>query len=263
MKRERHLTAEGASMEKRTSLWQSILSLVAAAQGAQDAPGDSALIRTGDGAPARENGRVRVLFLGSNPALANARRDVAPPRAEPRPTYDPLALDEEARSIDRALSASPHASSFDFVTKWAVRCSEVQEHLLRHRPHVVHLSGHGDERAGLVLLDAGGNPKRVSGDALAGLFKVLRGNVRVVLLNACWSADQASAISQFVDCVIGMRQPLDDAAAIAFAAAFYGAIAFGMTVRDAFELGKLAVEFQGLPGSHVPQLFERPAGPRK
>jgi CHAT domain len=249
-------------MEKRPSLWQSIFSLVASGQGVKARPGGFAPFPPGDVASRRADPRVRILFLGSNPAAAPARRDLVAVdrdegREDARASYSPLALDEEARTIERALNASARASSFELVTKWAVRGSEVQEHLLRHRPHLVHLSGHGDEREGLVLLDADGGPQRTSVAALAALFKVLRDDVRVVLLNACWSAAQATAISQFVDCVIGMRLPLSDPAAISFAGAFYGALGFGRTVREAFELGKVALALQGFPESHVPQLFER------
>jgi hypothetical protein len=251
-------------MENRISLWQSVRSLVASGQGVKVSPGGFAPFPPGDVEARRADPRVRILFLGSNPAFVCARRDLVVAEredgpAEARTTYGPLALDEEARAIERALNASARASSFELVTKGAVRCSEVQEHLLRHRPHIVHLSGHGDEREGMVLLNADGSPKRVSVAALAGLFKVLRDDVRVVLLNACWSSVQATAISQFVDYVIGMRLPLSDSAAISFAEAFYGALGFGRTVREAFELGKVALALQRFPESHVPQLFERPA----
>lgn len=166
-----------------------------------------------------------------------------------------LAQDEEARAIERTLNASVGASLFKLETKWAVRCSEVQEHLLRHRPQIVHLSGHGLEGEGIVLLDSRGEPKPISAKALEGLFKTLRDNVRVVLLNACWSAASAHAVSRAVGCAIGMRGPISDLAAISFATAFYRGLGFGKTMRDAFELGRSELELQGFNEAHVPQFF--------
>ena len=50
-----------------------------------------------------------------------------------------------------------------------------------------------------------GEPKPVRQDALVELFGVLPDNIRVVVLNACHSRPQAEAISQFIDCAIGMN----------------------------------------------------------
>ncbi|HEU4410217.1 MAG TPA: CHAT domain-containing protein [Polyangiaceae bacterium] len=220
-------------------------------------PGDAALLPPHEVAPRRGAGRIRILFLASNPPSAAPRRDLAAcaGAAAPLPC-GALALDEEAHAIEQALNGSEGAAAFELVTKWAVRCSEVQEHLLRHRPHVVHLSGHGADRGGIVLRGERGDPQAVSGQALEGLFKVLRDEVKVVLLNACWSAAQATVVGRVVGCAIGMRQPISDPAAVAFSEAFYTALGFGRTIREAFELGKNALELRGLGEADVPQLFE-------
>jgi hypothetical protein len=218
---------------------------------------DAALLPPHEAAPKRGAGRIRILFLASNPPAAAPRRDLAACAVDSDLPCGALALDEEAHAIEQALNGSEGAASFELVTKWAVRCSEVQEHLLRHRPHVVHLSGHGLDRGGVVLRDERGGPRAVSGQALEGLFKVLRDDVKVVLLNACWSAAQATAVGRVVGCAIGMRQPISDPAAVAFSEAFYTALGFGRTIREAFELGKNALDLRGLGEADVPQLFER------
>ena len=47
----------------------------------------------------------------------------------------------------------------------------------------------------------------VSSAALADLFKVLKDNIRVVVLNACYSEEQAQAIVEEIDFVVGMAVP--------------------------------------------------------
>jgi len=75
-------------------------------------------------------------------------------------------------------------------------------------------------------------------EILADLFRILKAYVQVVVLNACWSEQQAQAIAQYIPHVIGMRRPIEDKAARAFAAGFYGAYGQGFSVSDAFELGR-------------------------
>ncbi len=41
----------------------------------------------------------------------------------------------------------------------------------------------------------------VPADALSSLFSLLKDDIRCVVLNACYSADQAEAIAQEIDCV--------------------------------------------------------------
>ena len=47
-----------------------------------------------------------------------------------------------------------------------------------------------------------------------------------MILNACYSKKQAEAITQVIDCAIGMNDAIGDEAAITFAASFYRAIGF-------------------------------------
>jgi hypothetical protein len=209
---------------------------------------DVALLPLPYGAP-----RVRVLFLAANPGLGDASA---------RPAYDPLNLEKEASALERVLRESGRASSFEVKTAWAVRASELVTRLKEFRPHVLHFSGHG-EREGLVLLDDDDRPLPVPVKALGKTFELLRGDpnertrvdVRLALLNACWSAEQARELAANVGCAVGMRQPVADDTAISFSTAFYRRLAEGETIRRAFELTLNGLDLVRLPGSDVPQLF--------
>ncbi len=163
---------------------------------------------------------IRVLFLAANPAGTS-----------------PLTLDEEVRAIDAKVRAAKHRDLLELASHWAVRLDDLSGILLRQRPHVVHFSGHGAPTGEILLLDANGSPRSVPPDALAGFFRVLKDNVRVVLLNACYSEAQAKSIVKEIDCAIGMRDEIGDDHSIAFAAEFYQALAYGRSVQDGFDLG--------------------------
>jgi hypothetical protein len=119
-----------------------------------------------------------------------------------------------------------------------VRWNELSLYLSEIKPHVVHFAGHGDGSNGLVFHNDDGTAHPVSGTGLAHLLHTLPDNVRCVVLNACWSEAQATAIGKHIDFVIGMTAAIPDAAAIRFAAGFYRGIGFGRDVRTAFELGR-------------------------
>ncbi|MEV4136314.1 CHAT domain-containing protein [Dactylosporangium sp. NPDC049742] len=189
----------------------------------------------------RSQAGTRILMLAANPAGTQR-----------------LALDIEAREITEKLQLAQARDEFDLITRWAVRPSDVLQHLNQHRPQIVHFSGHGN-RSGEIVLSAGTRgEQRVSTAALAELFRTVRDETRIVVLNACYSTTQAQAISQHIDHVIGMRAPIDDGSAAVFAAAFYSALAFHRPVPQAFDQAKVALDLNSLPGGSVPELLTRP-----
>jgi hypothetical protein len=97
----------------------------------------------------------------------------------------------------------------------------------------------------------------VSKAALASLFRALKDNIRVVMLNACYSRGQADAITEVIDCAIGMNKAIGDRAAITFAASFYRALGFGRSVQEAFEQGKTALLLEGIAEESTPELHVR------
>lgn len=182
--------------------------------------------------------KVKILFLAANPSDTMRVR-----------------LDQEVRSIDQALRQAEYREAFDLEQHWAVRAADLQGLLLSIKPDVVHFSGHGSDAGELILEDSSGNARVVSQDALSTLFSLLQDNLRVVVLNACYSASQAESIASQIDCVIGMSDAMGDQAGIAFSAAFYQAIAYGRDIRTAFGLACNQVSLEGLADANVPQLL--------
>jgi hypothetical protein len=151
------------------------------------------------------------------------------------PIDAPLSINEEFRAIDARIRGSDHRDYVQLILHGAVRLEDIPGLLMRHKPHVVHFSGHGANVA-IELTTSDGRGQLVPPNALADIFRVLKDNVRVVLLNACDSAPQAEAIVSVIDCAVGMSDEIKDGAAIAFAAAFYEALGYGRSVQDAFNL---------------------------
>jgi hypothetical protein len=180
---------------------------------------------------------IKILFLAANP------QDIAR-----------LQIDEEMRAIDQALRMTEYRDQFDLRSHWAVRYGDLQELLLRHKPDIVHFSGHGSP-AGEILLQSDSGVHPVSAEALSTLFRILKDNVRCVVLNACYSEVQAHAIADQIDCVIGMWGAIGDPAAINFASAFYQALGYGRSVQEAFALGCNVLDLANLADKDKPRLL--------
>jgi hypothetical protein len=188
---------------------------------------------------------LKVLFLAANPTDTQT-----------------LNLGEEIREIRQRIRV---AEDRDIIMEqeWAVRLKDLFNSLPSYKPDVVHFSGHGTQAGEIVLMDEGGTGQPVDPTTLADLFRLLHGNVRCVVLNACFSRLQAGGISQEVDFVVGMESGVQDSAAIEFAAAFYQALANGQNVQSSFDLGRTAMRAYGAAQALVPQLLARKANPGK
>jgi hypothetical protein len=189
---------------------------------------------------------IKILFLAANPQ-----------------DTDRLRLDEEIRGIKHALLQAEFRDKFDIEQEWAVRVTDLQGHLLRHQPDIVHFSDHGREASEIILEDKTGESQIVPTRALEQLFAVLKDNIRCVVLNACYSERQAQAIAKHIDCVIGMSKAIGDEAAINFSVAFYQALGFGRNVQTAFDLGCVQIDMQNLNEQDTPQLLATKCNPEE
>jgi TIR domain len=155
-----------------------------------------------------------------------------------------LRLDKELRVINDVIQRSRLRDQFDVQSLWATRTIDLLPALLQYKPWIVHFCGHGEGSVGLVLEDEVGRVKLVSSEALAGLFMHLASDIECVLLNACYSQDQANAIVQQINYVIGMSREIRDDAAIAFTRGFYTALGNGELIKKSYDLGKSQIAIE-------------------
>jgi hypothetical protein len=167
----------------------------------------------------------RILILAANP-----RQD--------------LDLRREIHILKSVIERSQEGEEFEIKIDSAVRPQNLQKLFLEYKPRIIHFCGHGTGEQGLVLEDGEGAEKLVSTFALSDLFKNFSDQVECVLLNACYSEQQADVIKDDINYVIGMSQAIKDDAAIVFARGFYQALAYGKPIPDAFDLGCNAIQLQ-------------------
>ncbi len=175
-------------------------------------------------------------------------------------------------SLERARIAEKlEKTDFNVVSEKNVTSSRFAELILEEKPMIVHFSGHGEasssssteeeyvdvvrgvgkekeqsgkekqkkkKQAGIILLDDDGrkahfvkaNRLRRTFDTLINLERI---NIKAVILNACYSEEQAKAISEVGVSVIGTSSEIQDRAAIAFSSGFYYAIGKGKSIENA------------------------------
>jgi len=205
----------------------------AAGEGSRTRCADSSALRN----VRRPSYPVKILFVSAN--------------AGDRPH---LMLDKEYRAIEQGIRRGRHRDNFRLIVCPAARRSDLQEALLEHSPQVVHFACHGSRQGALSLLGDEPSSDPVSAASLAAMFEVLHDQLLVVVFNACFASVQASAVRSFAKTTIGMRSQVTDRASIAFTAAFYGALAYGRSVQESFDLGRATMD---PPESQIPELFER------
>ncbi len=168
-----------------------------------------------------------------------------------------LRLNREASEIQKTLRLSHRRDEFEVISFGAVQVDDLQQTLYDYKPTIVHFSGHGAGNKGLVLEDASSQSVFVSEDALARLFKSFQTQIECVILNACYSEIQATAIHQHIDCVVGMNEAIGDEAAIKFAVGFYRALGAGEPYENCFESGRTLIDLNAIPEVNKPQIKYR------
>jgi tetratricopeptide (TPR) repeat protein len=184
---------------------------------------------------------VKILFLAANPIdqITQLRGDI------------------ELREIRKKINEGTHSAQLELVSELAVRAGDLTAALLTHQPDIVHFSGHGSQTGGIILEDENGFSKIVSREVLADLFRILKGNICVIVLNACYAKDQAQALIGAIDCVIGTDDVIEDKDAISFSAHFYQALAFGHSVEAAFELSVTRLKMESIAAAQIPEMLVR------
>ena len=184
--------------------------------------------------------KIRILFLSANPW-----------------TTSRILVDEEAREVFERIQEGPHRIRFELYNHAAIRPIDLQKLLLFYRPQIVHFSGHGNKKQKLILGGAPGRGKTVDRQGLVVLLALYNTHLRLVLLNACFTKIQARQISEVIDYTVGTGKGIGDKAGVAFAGAFYRALGFGKSIRDAFDSAKAELGLIKMPRAQGIELFVR------
>jgi CHASE2 domain-containing sensor protein len=196
-----------------------------------------------------------------------------------------LSLEREVQAVRTTLQLSANRDRFTIEAKGAVRPEDLQQYMFDVKPQIVHFSGHGmgittpeheipstrkftvssdpnSQPEGLVLEDDDGRSILVSGKTLSNLCALFSKDVVCVLLNACYSQQQAEEIVKYIPYVVGMKREIGDIAARKFSQGFYRAIWDDRSIEEAFASGKNAIELDGIPEELTPVLLKRADAPK-
>lgn len=184
--------------------------------------------------------KIRILFLSANPRNSSW-----------------IGVDEEARAIFEQLERGPKRDFFELFKYPALRPGDLQNLLMKHEPHIVHFSGHGSESERIILEGAGGKGKQIKTEGLVDVFRLYSDHVRIIVLNACLTKEQAVALTEVIDYTIGIDRIIGDEAAVKFAGAFYLALSYGKPIQKAFDSAKAELRFQDVRRSKGIELHTR------
>lgn len=182
--------------------------------------------------------KLKLLLLLANPVDTSALR-----------------LGKETREIVSKIKDGSRRDAFEVIFHLASRPTDLQDILLEHEPHIVHFSGHSSLHGELLLENDAGLAHPTSRQSIARLFEILKDNLRLVVFNACLTKEQALEVSKHIDFTIGTNSFISDSMATAFAEAFYRGLAYGRTVRRAFELGQNELDLRGITGKEAAEFF--------
>lgn len=167
-----------------------------------------------------------------------------------------LAVKQEAQRIMQGLAKLRLGHAFNFNLQHDVTFNTLDS-VLDFKAEIVHFSGHGTKDGWLILNDDAGKAHTVDPRDVADLFGVLRHNIRLVVLNACYMSAQASQLIKHIDIVVGTTRAVTDDAAIAFAVKFYERLAKRDSVYEAFEVARLLPPLAKLGPSDTPLLLSK------
>ncbi|MEO0788534.1 MAG: CHAT domain-containing protein [Bacteroidota bacterium] len=217
---------------------------------------------TASGAADAAIGYIRILMLTSNPS------DTAK-----------LNLDREHARIHDQLQLSENYGDYELHRQRETTVLHLGQTMFKNQPHIVHFSGHGQnervaaaidesdplaevqpgQKGGLMFKQVEGHETQIVSSAqLKALFssmvKIQKIPIKLVMLNACYAQDQAAAISEEVDYVIGTNDAILDEAAWTFSVGFYFRLVSAENtalnddiVKQAFNMGQTNAMLMGEP----------------
>lgn len=171
----------------------------------------------------------RILYVGASPK-----------------DQDAIGVGTEQRRIEDTIRMGTFRDDFEIIGKQGSTFEQLSRELMVTNPEFLHFSGHGDAN-GIAMEDQNGLTCYVPLDAIDQLL-TNNPSVKCILLNSCYSSDQAKALSLRGIYVLGNSESLPSNVAEEFSVGFYQAIVERKEVHHAFGNGtahsRLATGFE-------------------
>ena len=212
--------------------------------------------------PARPTLPARGPIAQNRLEVTGARPDVAPERlrvlllaANPE-NYQPIDAAKEKNTIyDELRTSDQNTPRVQIDTLGAVTLDDFLHSVSSYNPHILHFTGHGNQRGEPILLAADDKGSHaVSSRGLEALLSSAP-DLRCVVLNACYSDNVAKALVKRLRIVVtGMPDRISDDHALEFARQFYQSIARGKDLQSAYDAGRQALKSHDASDSDLPNL---------
>ena len=167
-----------------------------------------------------KNSNLRILYVFTNPN-----------------NKGPQKFEEEKKVF---LSALESKNFIEFFEAPAVTKDDFFGTLTKYKPHLVHLSMHGDEEKGFYFKDAFNREQPMSSDELQSHFDVAMraGEVPLecVVLSCCSSSAHAQKLTRFISVAVGMEGLVPGIAANKYAQGFYKDLSNERNYKNCHEL---------------------------
>jgi len=166
-----------------------------------------------------------------------------------------LPAEKELQEIKQRLSSN---NAIEIIDRQVLKPEDALQAILNLKPNIVHFSAAGENHNGIFFKDDRGQAKLTPPEALASLFKLTTDHVKCVLIANCFSEKQATAISQYVPVVIGIKETTS-IATVKFSTSFYTALNADLSYKSlamAFHSSSLAIKFENLSEQSTPVMIE-------
>ncbi|MDC8004745.1 CHAT domain-containing protein [Aureisphaera galaxeae] len=164
---------------------------------------------------------MRILFIGINPKDTRQLR-----------------LQEEINIIKDVLDAQPIKNKYKLRVRNASTKMAMRRYLNRHKPNVLHISGHGNDDQTLLFEDSSGHSDIVYTNQLGDFLENYNKHLKCVILSACYSLNDIENFSNNIHCVIGMKTAIGNSKAMDFSSSFYDSLSSGQSFESAFNIAK-------------------------
>ena len=144
-------------------------------------------------------------------------------------------VEKDAEAIREIFSFRSDVKVF---SKVEIRAEQIIPLILRFRPTILHIDGHGNAAEIGVRENDGTGCRGVTPDDLRNVIHGNEGRLKLVYYDCCQSEQFAADASRFVESAIGMRKSISVPSAKIFASAFYQSLVGGISVERAFLIAR-------------------------
>jgi hypothetical protein len=180
---------------------------------------------------------------------------------------DPLVRDQEYKFIQKTVSGARYGNQVLQESADPSSLADLGDKVRTFRPSVLHISGigrnEGEDRGIAFPVGRSASARAAAADELLGFFRSTAPMVRCVILDACCTREQSTAIARQVPCVIGTPSALSDEAALTFTHVLYQGLADGRPVGDAFTRARNAITRLGPRGRHAAPVIHAHPGTKR